>query len=102
MFDERLIAAKALIDKCIHKWIEGSRVEIAALIEHAFQTDKEGNINTGRVLGLMRLNIDDEDWKNAMEAIKDSIVICDSISYLRIYEKVGKKHQQIVLDMAAL
>ena len=47
-FDERLIAAKALIDECITDWSAGSRPEIHALINNAFQVDKAGKINTGR------------------------------------------------------
>ena len=68
VFDERLQAAKALIDECITEWTEGSRDEIRALINDAFQVDKEGRINTGRVLSLRRLKIDDERWRQAMLA----------------------------------
>ena len=35
-FDERLQAAKALIDECITDWTQGSRPEIRALINDAF------------------------------------------------------------------
>ena len=56
-FDERLQAAKALIDECLHEWTEGSGPEIRMLINDAFQVDKAGNINTNRVLGLRRLAI---------------------------------------------
>jgi hypothetical protein len=103
-FDERLIAAKTLIDECIHRWAQGSSVEIQALVEHAFQTDKAGKINTARVLGLTRLDIKDPQWRKAMQAIRDSIQISGSRSYVRIYERVGDSDQwrPIVLDIAAL
>ncbi len=103
-FDERIQAAKALVDECIHEWTAGSSAEIKALIEHAFQADKEGQLNTGRVLGLMRLSIEDEKWKRAMEAIKDSMQVASTCSYLRIYERVGDsdRYQQISLDIAGL
>jgi len=104
VFDERIQAAKALVDECIHEWTADSSTNIKALIEHAFQTDKEGKLNTGRILSLMRLSIDDEKWKRAMEAIKDSMQVSSTTSYLRIYERVGDsdRYQQISLDLAGL
>ena len=54
-FDERLMVAKELIDDCITEWVQGSRDEIRALIEDAFQVDRQGKISTERVLGLRRL-----------------------------------------------
>ena len=38
----------------MHAWAEGANDNIKALVNHAFQTDKEGKINTSRVLGLLR------------------------------------------------
>jgi hypothetical protein len=102
VFDERLQAAKALIDACLTEWSEGSRPEIRTLINDAFQVDKEGNIDTGRVLSLRRLNIVDERWKRAMEAIGESLRVSVSRSYIRIYERVGEtdRYDQIPLDLA--
>jgi len=103
-FDERLQAAKALIDQCIHRWAEGSAAEIRALVEHAFQVDKEGKISTGRVLGLRRLSISDPQWQEAMMAIADSIQISGSKTYFRIYVREGNSDRmtQIALDLAAI
>jgi hypothetical protein len=103
-FDERLQVAKELIDRCIHRWAEGSAAEIRALVEHAFQVDKEGRISTSRVLSLRRLNIDDAEWKEAMDAIADSIQITGSKTYIRLYKRVGDSDswQPIALDIAAV
>ena len=54
VFDERLQAAKVLIDACLQRWSQGAQPEIKVLINDAFQVDKAGNINTGRVLNLRR------------------------------------------------
>ncbi len=100
-FDERLIVAKSLIDNCIHEWTQGGNDNIKALIEHAFQTDKEGNISVTRILGLRRLDIEDEQWLKAMEAIADSISITGSKTYLRLYQRNAKDAmEQISLDIA--
>jgi hypothetical protein len=102
VFDERLQAAKALVDECIHAWSEGARPEIRALVTDAFQTDKAGAINTGRVLGLRRLNIVDAKWQQAMAALSDAVTVADSKSYIRVYERVGdtEEYRPIPLDVA--
>ncbi|NDV21018.1 DUF3164 family protein [Pseudodesulfovibrio sp. JC047] len=101
-FDEQLQAAKELIDECIKEWTEGSRTEIQALINDAFQVDKEGRINTSRILGLRRLNIKDERWLKAMDAIGNSLTIVGSTTYVRAYERGEHgKPQSIALDMAS-
>lgn len=102
VFDERLQAAKALIDACLQRWSEGAQPEIKVLINDAFQVDRAGNINTGRVLGLRRLAIDDEEWQRAMTAIGEALQVSGSRSYIRVYERVGesKKYVPITLDLA--
>lgn len=104
MFDERLQAAKALVDECIADWSKGSTPEIKVLVQEAFQADKEGNLNTGRILGLRRLEITDERWLRAMKAIAESVQVVGSKQYIRFYERVGDTDQYvpISLDIAAV
>lgn len=103
-FDERLVAAKALIDECITDWAAGSRPEIHALINNAFQVDKAGKINTGRVLGLRRLEINDERWQQAMQAIGEAVQVTGSKQYVRVLERVGdtEQYRAIALDVAGV
>ena len=103
-FDERLIAAKQLIDECISEWSSDARPEIHALIGSAFQVDKAGNINTARVLALRRVAIDDERWQTAMRAIGEAIQVVGSKAYVRVYERIGDSDQYraIPLDVAAV
>ncbi|SHI74752.1 DUF3164 family protein [Halodesulfovibrio aestuarii] len=102
-FDERLQAAKSLVDECLKDWTEGSPGELRAVVNDAFQVDKEGKINVGRILGLRRLQIMDERWKRAMEAISDSIRVTGTKAYFRIYERnANGKMAAIPLDIAAL
>ncbi len=103
VFDERLQVAKALIDECIQEWSQGSRDEIKVLINDAFQTDKQGKLNTARILGLRRHNINHPKWKQAMEAISDSVQVSGSKAYIRVYEKQEDgSYRQLGLDMAAV
>jgi enoyl-CoA hydratase/carnithine racemase len=86
VFDERLQAAKALIDECVSEWSSDARVEIKALVQHAFQADGTGKVSTERVLGLRRLEITHPKWREAMRAINDSIQVTGSSTYVRCYE----------------
>lgn len=101
-FDERIQAAKVLIDECLNEWSEGSRPELKALIERAFNVDKEGNLNTSRILGLRRVEIQDSRWQNAMQAISESVQVVSSKAYVRLYERVGETDQYVpvALDVA--
>lgn len=104
VFDERLQVAKDLIDGCIRRWSEGASAEILALINDAFQVDKQGQVSTGRILGLRKLAITDEEWLQAMAAISESVQAVASKSYIRVYERVGdsEEFRPIPLDVAAL
>lgn len=103
-FDERLQAAKELVDECIRAWTKDSDDKIKALINEAFQVDKEGNVNTGRILGLRRLAIDDPKWSLAMRAIVDSIRVTGSKPYVRLYERDDEtdEYRAISLDLAVI
>ncbi|EMK2701246.1 DUF3164 family protein [Providencia alcalifaciens] len=102
-FDERFQAAKQLIDACLMDWTEGARPEVHAIITQAFSTDKEGEINPARVLALRRLEIDDERWNKAMNAISEALQVIGSKSYIRVYERIGDtdQYKQIALDISA-
>ena len=103
VFGEQLQAAKALIDQCITRWSEGGNANIRALVNDAFQVDKQGKISTDRVLGLRRLDIDDPQWLAAMKAIDDSIQIASTKPYIRFYKRDDAGvYQPIVLDLAAV
>lgn len=100
-FDERIHIAKEMIDECIKKWSTGSRSEIRALISDAFNVDRTGRLNIGRILRLRQLDISDPDWRKAMDAISDSIQFLNSKSYIRFYERnESGAYVQISLDLA--
>lgn len=102
VFDERLQVAKVLIDECIHEWAAGARAEIRTLINDAFQVDKEGRVNTKRVLGLRRLDIQDPRWRRAMDAIGESLLTVGSKAYLRLYERQADgSYKQLSMDISS-
>ena len=102
-FNENLEAARVLVDACIRRWAKGSNINIIALVDHAFQTDKEGKINLGRMYTLMRYEIDDAEWTQAMQALHDAIQPVNTKQYIRIYRRNDKgKMEQLALDMRRL
>lgn len=104
IFDERLLAAKALIDECLVEWSKGAHPGLVTIVNDAFRTDNNGDLRTSRILALRRHDINDIRWKNAMEAIADAMTVISSKSYLRVYERIGntENYKQIPLDIAAV
>ncbi len=86
-FDERLVMAKTLIDECIRRWAKGSNDNIKLLIDRAFEVDKKGKIDKDRILQLRDLDIDDTEWRRAIELINDSIRVVGRRTYISFWKK---------------
>lgn len=102
-FGPELQAAKALIDECLTEWAVGSAVELRALVNRVFQVDKEGQINRAELFMLLRVEIADPRWKSAMEAIRDSIRVIGSRTYIRFYVRPAPDAawRAVPIDIAA-
>lgn len=103
-FDERLQAAKELIDQCFQDWTQGSRDELKVIVNDAFRVDSSGEIRAGRVLALRRYDFTDERWLRAMQAVSDAVQVTGSKMFIRVYERVGDTNQYraISLDISAI
>ncbi|ULU26620.1 DUF3164 family protein [Dyella terrae] len=102
-FDERLQAAKELINACLREWTVDARPEIALLVQDAFRVDASGKIRTGSVLALKRLDIQDARWRRAMDAIGEAVQVVGSKSYVRFYKRDSNgAYQALPLDIAAV
>ena len=101
-FGAQLQIAKQLIDECIHDWSDGANENLKVMVDHAFRVDKNKRVNTQAILGLRRLNIPDEKWKKAMDAITDSIRVTASKQYVRFYYRphIGAEWIALTLDIA--
>ncbi|MGQ3072547.1 MAG: DUF3164 family protein [Ferrovibrionaceae bacterium] len=102
-FGAELKVAKTLIDECIAAWSEGANDNIRVIVQDAFRTDSEGNLNRGAILSLRGLNIRDETWLRAMEALTDSIRIEGSSVYVRFYRRDTPqgKWEAVTIDLAS-
>lgn len=101
-FGPELQVAKGLIDECIAEWAADANAQIRALVNHAFQTDKEGQVSREAIFALRRVAIDDERWKSAMAAITDSIRVLGSKAYIRFYRRKNPsdRWQAVTIDLA--
>lgn len=101
---EEVEAARELINDCIIRWSEGANSHIRVLVDRAFRTDGKGGLKMSALLDLLRVDIDDDGWKRAMEALKDSIQTAGSTVYVRVYKRVGEsdRYDALPLDLAAV
>lgn len=102
-FGPELQIARALFDECIADWAEGARAEIRALVDSAFQADKEGQVSRDAIFRLLRLEFDDPRWARGQEAIRDSIRVIGSKSYIRFYIRTDQQAPwcAVPIDLAA-
>lgn len=86
-FGPQLQIAKELVDECLNEWAADSRPEIRAIVTRAFNTDKAGQINRSEIFMLLRLEIEDKRWQEAMRAIRDAMRVVGSKTYIRCYQR---------------
>jgi hypothetical protein len=103
LFGPELQVAKGIVDECLREWSADSRTEIQTLITRAFDVDSQGRINRNALLSLLRLEIADDRWQRAMQAIRDSIRIVGSKRYIRMYQRADAQGgwQPITIDVSA-
>ncbi|MFP3944392.1 MAG: DUF3164 family protein [Alphaproteobacteria bacterium] len=103
-FGPELQAAKTLIDECIAEWSSDSRSEIRALVNHAFNVDKPGQVNRAALFQLRRIEIDDDRWRQAVQAINDSIRITGTKAYIRFARRSSPRERwkHVAIDLAAV
>ena len=102
-FGAELQIAKTLIDECIRDWSEDSNDHVKMLVQHAFRVDKEGQVSREAIFALRRVDINDERWRRAMDAINDSIRVVGSKTYVRFYRRPDPTAawEQVTIDLAA-
>ncbi|RNC91085.1 MAG: DUF3164 family protein [Oricola sp.] len=101
-FGPQLQVAKSLVDECLNEWTADGRPEARAIVTRAFNTDKKGTINRSAILMLMRLDFDDERWRQAMDAIRDAMRVFSSKEYVRFFRRnsINDPWQPITIDLA--
>lgn len=102
-FGPEIQSAKSLIDECIEDWSEGANEKLLAIINDAFVVDQQGKLNMSRIVSLLRIDIDDERWTEAKNAISDALIVNETKAYLNFRQRNDDgKMVEIPLAMAAL
>ncbi|TCU35425.1 DUF3164 family protein [Rhizobium azibense] len=101
-FGPQLQVAKKLLDECLMEWSADSRPEIRAVITKAFNTEKEGQVNRSEIFMLLRLDIDDPRWQDAMRAIREAMRVTGSKEYVRFYRRptIDDSWRAVTIDLA--
>lgn len=102
-FDERLLIAQQLITECTEEWMNvEEQGYMASLAAHAFTPGRGGTLSVAKVLDLRKAKVDHPKWKQAQEIIADSIYADSTVTYVRVYERVGEsdKYQNISLQFS--
>lgn len=104
VFDEKLQIAKTMIDACLKKWGADANKNYRAVVDQAFEVDKTGQVNKYNIIRLMRLNIKDEGWKNAMAVLQKSQNITATRQYLNIKKRadLNSKWESINLNFSSM
>ncbi len=111
-FGPELAAAKALIDECVESWDANGDTDprMRALVDHAFQVNKKGRIDTSRVLGLRKMpmkdrnGVPDPKWAAAMEAVTEALISDQTATYVRYYRRnpTTGAMEQVSLNASAM
>ncbi len=102
-FSAELQAARALLGEYLDEVTSQASSDLRSLVSRAFQMDGDGNCNVSDVMRLLAYNITHPKWVQAMEAIKESIRVVGTASYIRFYQRndLGE-YDPISLDLAKL
>lgn len=102
-FGAQLQTAKVLVDECLREWSADSRSEIRAIITRAFSVDQAGKVKRAELLSLLRLDIADERWLEAMRAIRNSMKPVGTKEYVRFYRRATREApwEAVKIDLAA-
>lgn len=101
-FGPGLQVAKEMVDACLTEWSADARPELRVLVQEAFRTDKAGQVSTDAVFRLLRMEIEDAAWQRAMQALRESVRIEGSKSYIRFHERDATgRWTAITIDLAS-
>jgi hypothetical protein len=102
-FTEEILAAKAQVLECVKSWTSGANAHLVEVVHRMLSPGRNGQIRTADVLEMLRWEIDDKDWKRAMQAVNDSILVSGTAVYVRVYKRLsGDKYEAVPLDLAAV
>lgn len=102
---EQIHAAEALVREYLADATREAGPALVAIVDRAFRRNaKTQQLNVSRLLDFVAVKIDDQRWRNAQQAIRDSLQAQGSVTYFRAYEREAADlpWRQIPLDFSAI
>lgn len=99
---EQIQAAEALIREILDEILEPTA---RAIVDRAFRRNrKTGELSVARLVDLVSVEIDDDRWRRAVQAIRDSLQAVGTVTYFRAYQRqsADEAWEQIPLDFSAI
>lgn len=101
-FDDNIDMAQELIQQYLDTLTGGVNPDLKLLINEAFKT-RRGQLDTKRVLGLLKLEIKNETWIRAMDLIKKAISIDGKKRYITFWSEDSEgKETAVKLDFSSI
>jgi len=102
---EGIHAAEQLVRDYLHDETTGASDGLVAIVDRSFRRNrKTGELNAARLLDLVGVDIDDDRWRRAQQAVREAIQPAGSVTYFRAYwrPRADQPWQQVALDFSAL
>jgi hypothetical protein len=99
---EQIQAAEHLVRQILDEIEEPTA---RAIVDRAFRRDrKTGELSASRLIDLIAVDIDDERWRRAVQAIRDALQTSGTATYFRAYRRDDQNApwQQIAIDFSAV
>ena len=99
-FDENINFAQQKLSEFIAAKTDGADQELRELVNSAFTTTR-GRLDTKRIMSLFSLKINHPLWNEAMELIKRSISVNNTVRYLTLWVRNDYgRYEQINLNFS--
>jgi hypothetical protein len=102
---EQIHAAEELVRQYLAEETVGASESLRAIVDRTFRRNqKTGELNVSRLIDFANVEIDDERWRRAQQAIRDALRSAGSVTYFRAYRRAeaGKPWEQVPLDFSSL
>jgi len=96
--------AEAKIKNCLNRWGADAHPWLKTIVEELFKTNKEGLVNVQELRALKQYDIQDSEWKEAMELLTRAEEIVGKRQYInfQIREDINSKWQTVDLNFSSM
>ncbi|MBO6572105.1 MAG: DUF3164 family protein [Balneola sp.] len=86
-YNEVALLAEFTLKSCIRRWSEGASDELIKIVDYAFELDAQGALSRSKLASLRSIEIDDENWHNGLDMLKEAEYAAGSRQYIMVRER---------------